>query len=288
LSVDGNRLGKGVLRAIGGECFVITPEYILRNRNGEQFNIIGYNAIQSKAKFVKSLSQNVTILRSSLPKCPTDWSEIKTQQLDEELRNAVDAKLVWIDPHGDFRQQSVDIRKIGIKEIEVIPNNGRNFSQAGLSGSLLYVNEIFSGMLLRIKNNIGILIRSDHLNNVLQSFFDKTCPRDHSEVIVGFEKRLMWSKAIKYGNWEFASIYTDESNQEEKSGCTDWRVPNELELMKLANKPGFYRMSDDQSCYWSESQKGLLFAYYVNLRKKKISWQKRSKSCAIVLVRDIQ
>ena len=60
--LEGNEIGRGILKERSGEIFVICPAHVIENTNGE-VKVIGENNVQSKGEVVQSFANDLAVVR---------------------------------------------------------------------------------------------------------------------------------------------------------------------------------------------------------------------------------
>lgn len=166
-------VGQGVLRARGGECFIIAPEHVVRD--GSAVTVISEHRRQGNAEVEERYSGDVAVLRvattSPLP-CPGPWDA--AARLRERLPSAVEGLLESRNEDGSLQRRFVRISSHDSRFITVRPHSAQDALFRGLSGSLLRIGGTPAGMLLQVdaESGEGVVLRMDHLTDIVRNFFD--------------------------------------------------------------------------------------------------------------------
>jgi hypothetical protein len=172
IKVDNNQVGQGILRQRGSECLLITPAHVVENALTVDVTVA--DKTQYPAEVLQLFPGDISVLRikgSESSLCShASWSENGNISALLQAENKGELRTMLAD--GSIRRIPVDI--IGYDQyryINVRPIDKSDVIAKGESGSLLYIAGQLSGMLLSVKDDVGIVIRQDVLANTLALFF---------------------------------------------------------------------------------------------------------------------
>ncbi len=185
--VQTNQFGRGLLKTRGNECFVITPDHLIKNYNGP-INVFGEGSERSRANLLKSYTGDLAILRFE----GENNQNCKKWHLDEKyssiLENVFEGYLELRDKDGSASKFAVNINGIDVQYITIRPKDFREKFYQGMSGSTLFVEfqgkKVFLGMLQSISDDeTGSVIRADEIDKILSSHFNPIERKKKSNVI---------------------------------------------------------------------------------------------------------
>jgi hypothetical protein len=170
-------IGQGVLRARGGECFVLAPEHVVSS--GAPVTVIAEHRRQGIAQVEATYAGDVALLRvdpSALIPCAGAWDA--AAQLRERLTSAVEGTLETRNEDGSLQRRFVRITSHDTRFVTVRPAAAADALFRGLSGSLLRIGGTPAGMLLQVdaETGDGVVLRMDHLSDIVRNFFDVPMP----------------------------------------------------------------------------------------------------------------
>ena len=174
--VKTDQKGRGILKNRGSECFVITPEHLVKNYNG-YITIFGEGSIKSTANLLRSYVGDLAILRfegENNQNCTT-WQLTKNYSVIIENISEGYVEVRGID--GSTEKFTVSINTIDEQYITILPKHERDKFRKGMSGSSLFVEyqgeKVFLGMLQSISDDEnGSVIRADEMDKLLSAFFN--------------------------------------------------------------------------------------------------------------------
>lgn len=186
--VKTNQFGRGFLKMRGSECFVITPEHVIKNYNGPII-LFGNGGVSSRAQLKKAYLGDLAILEFS----GENNLNCNKWQLDKNYKTIIEnisqAYLELRNDDGSASKITVNTIDIDVQNITIQPKegSGETFSK-GMSGSSLFVEyqgkKVFLGMLQSIADTkTGSVIRADVIDNLLGSFFNPIKKKKTSSVI---------------------------------------------------------------------------------------------------------
>lgn len=177
LKIDANEFGQGVFRQRGRECLIVVPTHVVEN--AFKIEATTSEKLQYSAEVLESFPGDVSILRivneEGLQCRHPNWSG--KVYLNGLLEREKQGELRTMVADGSIRITDVDV--VGYdkyRNINVRPQNREETIAKGASGSPLYIDGQFAGILLSVKNDIGNVIRLDALTNTLSLFFGDTLP----------------------------------------------------------------------------------------------------------------
>jgi len=185
--VQTNQFGRGLLKTRGSECFVITPNHLLKNYNGP-INVFGEGSERSRANLLKSYTGDLAILRFD----GENNQNCKKWHLNEKyssiLENVFEGYLELRDKDGSASKFAVNITGIDVQYITIRPKDFREKFYQGMSGSTLFVEyqggKVFLGMLQSISDDeTGSVIRADEIDKILSSHFNPIKRKKRSSII---------------------------------------------------------------------------------------------------------
>ena len=189
--VQTNQFGRGILKMRGNECFVITPEHLLKK--GEEdyngpINVFGEGGVRSRADLFKSYTGDLAILRfdgETNQNC-TKWQLAKNYS--SVIENIYEGFLELRDKVGSTTKVAVNISGIDVQYITIRPKDFRENFYQGMSGSSLFVEykdkKVFLGMLQSISDDeTGSVIRADEIDKILSSHFKPIKKQKKSNII---------------------------------------------------------------------------------------------------------
>ena len=175
----------------GSECFVITPEHLLKK--GEEdyngpINVFGEGGQRSRADLFKSYTGDLAILRfdgETNQNC-TKWQLAKNYS--SVIENIYEGFLELRDKVGSTTKVAVNISGIDVQYITIRPKDFREKFYQGMSGSSLFVEykdkKVFLGMLQSISDDeTGSVIRADEIDKILSSHFKPIKKQKKSNII---------------------------------------------------------------------------------------------------------
>jgi len=195
--VQTDQYGRGFLKMRGSECFVITPEHLLK-KGEKDYNgpiqIFGESGVNSRANLKKSFLGDLAILEFS----GTNNQNCTKWQIDKNystvINNSLKGYLELRETDGSATKHSVKISNVDLQYIYIqFEDSSEDFYQ-GMSGSSLFVSsqgkKVFLGMLQSIekdeitgKMSIGKVIRADEIDKLLSGFFNPVQQLKKSRVI---------------------------------------------------------------------------------------------------------
>jgi hypothetical protein len=175
LKIDNNEVGQGVLRQRGNECLVIVPAHVVEN----SFKIDATLSDRKKysAELLELFPGDLGLLRltNDDPSICRHVSWSSQANVDALLETEKRGELRTMMADGSIRITDVDIVSYDkYRNINVRPKNKEDAFSKGESGSPLYIDGQFSGVLLTVNNDIGNVIRQDAITNTLALFFRDT------------------------------------------------------------------------------------------------------------------
>jgi len=186
--VKTNQFGRGILKTRGSECFVITPEHVIKNYYGP-ITVIGNGSVSSRAQLKKAYLGDLAVLEFS-----GEYNQNCTKwQLDKNYSTIIDniseGYIELREEDGSSSKFSVNIVGIDVQYLIITPkNDSRKTFSKGMSGSSLFVEyqgkKVFLGMFQSIDDNVtGNVIRADVMDNLLSDFFNPIEKKKSSKVI---------------------------------------------------------------------------------------------------------
>lgn len=169
--------GQGILRSRGGECFVLTPEHVVGGASSVA--VISEFRREGSAQVEATFPGDLALLRVDptppMP-CPGPWDS--AEKLQDRLASSSEATLESRNEDGSLQRRFVRVTSHDSRYITVRPTVAADALFRGLSGSLLRIAGTPAGMLLRVdaESGEGIVLREDHLSDVVRSFFDVSIP----------------------------------------------------------------------------------------------------------------
>jgi uncharacterized protein YcfL len=185
--VQTNQFGRGILKIRGSECYVITPNHLLKNYNGP-INVFGEGSVRSRADLLKSYVGDLAILRftgDNNHNC-TKWHLNKNYS--SVIESISEGFIEMRDKDGSSSKFAVSITGVDVQYITIRPKDFREKFYQGMSGSSLFVNyqgeKVFLGMLQSISDDeTGSVIKADEMDKLLDSFFNPIERKKRSNVI---------------------------------------------------------------------------------------------------------
>lgn len=164
--------GQGLLRERNGECFVVTPEHVVRDST--EITVTAQGRIDAAARLDTTLGEDVAILRITDKGrfgCGMPWDE--AVGLDPVIAGSTDGMLVTTSGAGAVQRRFVKVVGYNHASIRFRPAEPADAFFKTLSGGLLEIGGRPAGVLLQVDtaNGNGIAIRMDHLSDVVRSFF---------------------------------------------------------------------------------------------------------------------
>lgn len=171
--VRSGELGRGVLRARSGECFVITPQHVVAAGDGWA-GIVGPHRIETRARHDAFYPPDIALLRID-PAQPLDCRDSwrSGRELPELLPAVTRGVLESREENGGLRRRPVTLIGHDDRTITVRAANPSDAIFQGLSGSLLRVQGRAAGMLMQVDAStaVGIVFRQDYLHDIVGRFF---------------------------------------------------------------------------------------------------------------------
>ncbi|MFD1293979.1 hypothetical protein ACFQ5N_09040 [Lutibacter holmesii] len=187
--VQTNQFGRGFLKMRGSECFVVTPNHLLKNYNGP-ISIYGEGRQRARADLFKTYVGDLALLEFSEEhnqNC-TKWQLNKNY--NTIVNNIHKGYLELRNKDGSATKVSVKITDIDVQYITIEPEDVKDKFYQGMSGSTLFVEyqgqKVFLGMLQSISSDgigYGEVIRADEMDKLLESFFNPITQQKKSNVI---------------------------------------------------------------------------------------------------------
>ena len=175
IKTDGNEIGQGIIRQRGSECLVITPLHVIENAFKIEVTLADKQKLA--AEMIEAFPGDIGLLRiadQDSIRCKRILFENDTQ-LDALLENEKQGELRIMLADGSIRRIPVQIAGYDkFRNIHVTPSESSITFAKGESGSPLYIAGHFSGILLSVKNKVGIILRSDALAQTISLFFNET------------------------------------------------------------------------------------------------------------------
>lgn len=173
IKTDDNEIGQGIFRQRGSECLIITPSHVIEN--AFKIDVTLADKQNFSAEMIESFPGDISVLRFK----HSDSIHCKTINFSNDTQ--LDA-LLEAEQHGELRTMLADgsIRIIPVniigydkfRHIHVTPQDSSINFVKGESGSPLYIAGHFSGVLLSVKDHVGIILRSDALWQTVSLFFN--------------------------------------------------------------------------------------------------------------------
>jgi hypothetical protein len=165
-------IGRGILKSRGSECFVITPEHVVRDVF-ENINIIGTNNVQSYSKIEKVFENDLAVLRiqgGGSQNC--EYWEMPNN-IDAIIDNALDGFLIVKLEDGSEKLVGVSFAVKNSKYLVVKPEEEL---KKGYSGSSLFClhegKKVLVGMLLNVnEDGNGDVIKVNVINSAIDILF---------------------------------------------------------------------------------------------------------------------
>lgn len=173
IKTDDNEIGQGIFRQRGSECLIITPLHVIEN--AFKIDVTLADKQNFSAEMIESFPGDISVLRFK------HNDSIRCKYLNQSNETQLDT-LLEVEQHGELRTMLADgsIRIIPVniigydkfRNIHVTPQDSSINFVKGESGSPLFIAGYFSGVLLSVKNNVGIILRSDALSQTVSLFFN--------------------------------------------------------------------------------------------------------------------
>ncbi|MBK6699584.1 MAG: hypothetical protein IPG55_06720 [Saprospiraceae bacterium] len=180
--LEGNEIGRGILKERSGEIFVICPAHVIENTNGE-VKVIGENNVQSKGEVVQSFANDLAVVRivsggiqkNNIWSIPSNYSKM----IDVIKSGYIEIR----DNFGKASLMDVSIQEKDNQTVSIIPSSNSRAIIKGMSGSSMFFNyegnKVFLGMLVEVTDEgKGIIIRADLMHNILSGFFTESASED--------------------------------------------------------------------------------------------------------------
>lgn len=185
--VKTNQYGRGVLKMRGSECFVITPEHLIKDYNGP-ITIFGEGSQRSRANLLKSFAGDLAILRfegENNQNC-SKWQVDKNYSTI--IENIREGYLELRNDDGSTTKVAVNITDIDVQYVTIQPEDSRDKFYQGTSGSSLFGEyqgkKVFLGMMQSISDDeTGSVIRADEIDKLLGSHFNPIERKKKSNII---------------------------------------------------------------------------------------------------------
>ncbi len=189
--IESSQMGRGILKSRSGECFVITPQHVVKG-DVSTLNIIGSKNVLSNGKLVQEMEKlDLAIVRvtdGGTQNC-TNWSVPKNYTTI--LNNSIDAYLELRYNDGATQLMHVFITGKDENMISIKPKfPDKDAFIKGMSGGSLFTQyegkKVYLGMLQKIgleedeeeqeeeDNKEGLVLQADDMERYLSGFFGDT------------------------------------------------------------------------------------------------------------------
>ncbi len=164
--------GRGMLRAVGDECFIYTPKHVVEDTD-DIFVSTRHNK-DVEASLITSYPQDLALLQ--LPNdyrklcLESTWTEDGGSRVRTIIQSLKKATLSFRKKNGsivdyDLRIVEKDLHTYFYIELE----NSKKSLKKGMSGSTVYVANYPIGMLVSVADGVGRVLRIDTIANLSQS-----------------------------------------------------------------------------------------------------------------------
>lgn len=171
--VRADDIGQGVLRPRGSECFLVTPRHVVGDATDVEY--VNQGRVHGRARLELEYAPDIAVLRVSEGNpaaCGSEWPAV--QSLGERLQGTDEAVVESRGEDGSVQRRQVQVTGIDPVYLTVRPAGPGDGLFRGLSGSLVLVQRAHAGVLLSVdsESGEGVVLRMDHLANVLRGFFE--------------------------------------------------------------------------------------------------------------------
>jgi len=174
------QVGRGIMRARGDECAVITPLHVVDT--ALEITVQSTGSVTLPAELRGAYPLDVAVLafpgRSFI--CPIDWPD--AADLSSQLERHDSGTLVLRLPGGGQERLPVQLRDTQDVYVTIAPNEGEPPIQRGMSGGMLRVGQREAGMLMSVDpaTGGGRVLRLDYLTGLVSPYFDRPESTTHA------------------------------------------------------------------------------------------------------------
>jgi len=168
--IQGREVGQGIVRQVGTECFIVSPEHVVAN--SPTYAIRGEGLARASAELATTFADDLAALRvlpGNLTCAP--WTEIAgfsdfIRQLNEGVVHTVNAD-------GSLSKRFVRISDSDGRYIRVRPMSTEDALFQGLSGSAVYGQNKLIGILQSVEADTGggIVLALPYIEDLTRQFF---------------------------------------------------------------------------------------------------------------------
>ncbi|GHF94874.1 trypsin-like peptidase domain-containing protein [Thalassotalea marina] len=163
--------GQGFFYSNEGKCFVVTPSHVIED--AKEIKALTASRKSYKAKLVKNFDIDLALLELKAEKKVCRGAEFsQPTKLSSLLKIYEEGVLKSKLADGSTLQTKVNI--VGVDEsefLQVKPQKVKTILKQGYSGSILFIANQPSGILLEVDDGSGYVYRADALNKRLEKHF---------------------------------------------------------------------------------------------------------------------
>jgi hypothetical protein len=213
----GEQTGGGLLRASGGDCYVITPAHVIGSQEID-IQIIAEGGRKGSANLSEKLSDDVALLKfddHSRTLCASEgWPQVA--DVSSVLNNASNGILRGRGESGSRTQFAVSVEDYGKKYVTIVPSGTARIFSKGMSGSLLEINGLPIGLLVEVEPpRRGNVLRMDRILALLSDRFKdaRPCQQSCEASTADLRREGMYSRPCDY-----------PLNQPNMAACHQWEA----------------------------------------------------------------
>ena len=221
-------IGRGILREVGGNCFVYTPQHVAENSAGFVF-VSSPQIRDAEASVLTFFPVDLALL-----KLPKEAEKMCSKASWQDNGNRVNAILeIQKDGILSLRKKSGALSEIQVRFINkdlhsyfyIEPEQPNQQILQGMSGSIIYVGTYPVGMLVAVTDGIGKVLRIDTIANISKTVLDKYATQLEKIASTSSDKSAFPSLAKKSQSKELSSTLfdTEFSGSIAKSGIAEHR-----------------------------------------------------------------
>ncbi len=172
--VDG-RIGHGLLRMRGEECFVVAPAHVVNP--DLEVRIVGMNAVEALGRFQRGIADQIAVVKvekNAEQLCMNAQPWPPEDSVTAVLQAVQEGSLETLSEDGSRTLTGVEVVTVGDPYLRVRPRRSSERLTQGMSGSALILETIMAGILDSVTVRdvpIGLAIRLDHVERMLEPYF---------------------------------------------------------------------------------------------------------------------
>ncbi|MDO3381588.1 hypothetical protein [Gilvimarinus algae] len=166
--------GRGILREVGGNCFVYTPKHVVENADG--IYVSSPHERDVNGSFLTSYPQDLALIL-----LPSDYTKMCRDSSWKDGGKRVNTLLsASQEATLSFRKKSGSLTEFDLRIVNkdlhtyfdvALSDSSKEIIQ-GMSGSIVYIGSYPLGMLVSVSDGVGRVLRMDSISDITKSVMD--------------------------------------------------------------------------------------------------------------------